>query len=82
MRRDFLTSSSSHHWARKLIALGPDARIIAAQLISPYRQQGAGGNNDANDAAAACEAASRPLMHFVPVKRHRTTEHAVRAPPA
>ena len=29
------TSSSSHHWARKLIALGLDARIIAAQLVSP-----------------------------------------------
>jgi transposase len=62
------TSSSSHHWARKLIALGLDARIIAAQLVSPYRKQGASGKNDANDAAAVCEAASRPQMHFVPVK--------------
>ena len=62
------TSSSSHHWARKLIALGLDARIIAAQLVSPYRRQGASGKNDANDAAAVCEAASRPQMHFVPVK--------------
>ena len=62
------TSSSSHHWARKLIALGFDARIIAAQLVSPYRKQGASGKNDANDAAAICEAASRPQMHFVPAK--------------
>ena len=62
------TSSSSHHWARKLIALGFDARIVAAQLVSPYRKQGASGKNDANDAAAICEAASRPQMHFVPVK--------------
>ena len=62
------TSSSSPHWARKLIALGLDARIIAAQLVSPYRKQGASGKNDANDAAAICEAASRPQMHFVPVK--------------
>ena len=62
------TSSSSHHWARKLIALGLDARIIAAQLVSPYRKQGASGKNDANDAAAVCEAASRPQMHFVPIK--------------
>ena len=64
-------SSSSHHWARKLKALGVDARIIAAQLVSPYRRQGASGKNDANDAsdaAAVCEAASRPQMHFVPVK--------------
>jgi transposase len=62
------TSSSSHHWARKLIALGLDARIIAAQLVSPYRRQGVSGKNDANDAAVVCEAASRPQMHFVPVK--------------
>ena len=62
------TSSSAHHWARKLIALGLDARIIAARLVSPYRKQGTGGKNDANDAAAICEAASRPQMHFVPVK--------------
>ena len=61
-------SSSAHHWARKLIALGLDARIIAAQLVSPYRRQGASGKNDANDAAAICEAASRPQMHFIPVK--------------
>ena len=60
------TSSSAHHWARKLIALGLDARIIAAQLVSPYRRQGASGKNDANDAAAICEAAGRPQMHFVP----------------
>ena len=63
------TSSSAHHWSRKLIAtMGLNARIIAAQLISPYRKQGASGKNDANDAAAICEAASRPHMHFVPVK--------------
>ena len=36
--------------------------------MSPYRRQGASGKNDANDAAAVCEAASRPQMHFVPVK--------------
>ena len=61
-------SSSAHHWARKLIGLGLDARIISAQLVSPYRSQGATGKNDANDAAAICEAASRPTMRFIPVK--------------
>jgi transposase len=61
-------SSSAHHWARRLIAIGLDARIIAAHLVAPYRMQGKGGKNDANDAAAICEAASRPQMHFVPVK--------------
>lgn len=61
-------SSSAHHWARQLITMGLDARIIAAHLVAPYRLQGKGGKNDANDAAAICEAASRPQMHFVPIK--------------
>ena len=61
-------SSSAHHWARKLAALGLDPRIISAQLVEPYRSQGASGKNDANDAAAICEAASRPTMRFIPVK--------------
>ncbi|UUZ70936.1 IS110 family transposase [Polaromonas sp. P1(28)-8] len=61
-------SSSAHHWARRLVALGLDARIIAAHLVAPYRLQGKSGKNDANDAAAICEAASRPQMHFVPIK--------------
>ena len=61
-------SSSAHHWARKLKAMGLDARIISAQLVSPYRVQGHTGKNDANDAAAICEAASRPHMRFIPVK--------------
>jgi len=61
-------SSSAHHWARKLAALGLEPRIMSAQLVEPYRSQGAGGKNDANDAAAICEAASRPTMRFIPVK--------------
>jgi len=61
-------SSSAHHWARKLVAVGLDARIISAQLVTPYRSQGTTGKNDANDAAAICEAASRPTMRFIPVK--------------
>ena len=61
-------SSSAHHWARKLVALGLDARIMSAQLVEPYRSQGRTGKNDANDAAAICEAASRPTMRFIPVK--------------
>jgi len=48
-------SSSAHHWARRLIALELDARIIAAHLVAPYRLQGKGGKNDANDAAAIHE---------------------------
>ena len=61
-------SSGSHHWARRLQALNLNPRIIAAHLVAPYRSQGKSGKNDANDATAICEAASRPNMHFVPIK--------------
>lgn len=61
-------SSGAHHWARKLVAFGLDARIIPAHLVAPYRLQGKSGKNDANDAAAICEAAGRPQMHFVSIK--------------
>lgn len=58
----------AHHWARALGALGLNIKLIAPHLVSAYRLQGKTGKNDANDAAAVCEAASRPAMHFVPVK--------------
>lgn len=61
-------SSGAHHWARRLSALGLQPRLMSAQLVEPYRSEGATGKNDANDAAAICEAASRPTMRFVPVK--------------
>ena len=60
--------SSAHHWARKLRALGLDARLIPANFVAPYRMEGKSGKNDATDAAAICEAASRPTMRFVPIK--------------
>ena len=60
--------SSAHHWARKLRSLGLDARLIAANFVSPYRMEGKSGKNDMTDAAAICEAASRPTMRFVAVK--------------
>jgi transposase len=61
-------SSGAHHWARRLLALGLQPKLMSAQLVEPYRSQGSTGKNDANDAAAICEAASRPTMRFVPVK--------------
>jgi transposase len=60
--------SGGHHWARKLRALELDARLIAGHFVGAYRMQGKGGKNDANDAAAICEAAGRPHMRFVPIK--------------
>jgi transposase len=55
----------AQHWARELRQLGHEPRIMAAEFVAPYRQ---GGKNDANDAAAICEAVGRPKMRFVAIK--------------
>ena len=55
-------------WKASLIGSTTDARLIAGHFVTPYRMAGKGGKNDANDAAAICEAAGRPHMRFVPVK--------------
>ena len=60
--------AGSHDWARRLRALGHDARLMAAQFVSPYRKGGKAGKNDKTDAEAICEAVGRPAMRFVPVK--------------
>jgi transposase len=60
--------AGAHHFGRRLRAMGLDARLIAASFVSPYRMEGKGGKNDMTDAAAICEAASRPTMRFVPIK--------------
>lgn len=60
--------SGAHYWARELIELGHDARIMDPRLVVPYRSQGRTGKNDSNDAAAICEAVGRPQMRFVPIK--------------
>ena len=56
---------ASHHWARLLSSFGHEVKLIAPQLAKPYVKR---GKNDATDAEALCEAASRPTMRFVPVK--------------
>lgn len=62
------TCGGAHHVARRLLAMGLDARLVAGHFVTPYRMAGKSGKNDANDAAAICEAAGRPHMRFVPVK--------------
>ncbi len=56
---------ASHHWARVLGAMGHTVKLIAPQLAKPYVKR---GKNDAADAEALCEAASRPTMRYVPAK--------------
>lgn len=57
--------ATAHHWARELVRLGHAVRLIPPSYVKAYvRRQ----KNDAADAAAICEAVTRPLMRFVPVK--------------
>jgi transposase len=60
--------SGAHHWARESERLGHTIRLMAPRFVAPYRMAGKRGKNDANDAAAICEAATRPNMRFVPIK--------------
>nr|WP_259372576.1 IS110 family transposase [Methylibium petroleiphilum] len=62
------TCGGAHHWARRLRAMGLESRLVAGHFVGPYRMEGRRGKNDANDAAAVCEAAGRPHMRFVPTK--------------
>jgi len=55
----------AHHWGRKLIQQGHQVRLIAPQYVKPYVKS---QKNDAADAAAICEAASRGHMRFVTLK--------------
>src|SRR3712207_6134333 len=65
--------ATAHYWARELRALGHDVRLMPAQYVKAYVKC---GKNDAADAAAICEAVSRPSMRFVPVKSEaRSEEH-------
>jgi transposase len=45
--------ASSHHWARQLLALGHEVKLMPAQYVKPYVKR---GKNDAADAEAICEA--------------------------
>lgn len=57
--------NTSHYWARELIALGHDVRLMPTQYVKPYVKR---SKNDAADAEAICEAVGRPTMRFVAVK--------------
>ena len=56
---------TSHHWARELIKLGHEVRLMPPAYVKPYVKR---GKTDAADAEAVCEAVTRPTMRFVPVK--------------
>lgn len=57
--------ATSHYWARELLALGHEVKLMPAQYVKPYVKR---GKNDAADAEAICEAVTRPTMRFVGIK--------------
>ena len=57
--------ATGHYWARELIALGHEVRLMPPAYVKAYVKR---NKNDAADAEAICEAVSRPTMRFVPVK--------------
>ena len=76
--------AGSHDWGRKLQEMGHDVRLMPPSYVKPYVKR---GKTDAADAAAICEAVTRPSMRFVAVKSeacssvlvlHRTRDFLVR----
>jgi transposase len=56
---------SAHYWSRRLQVLGHTVRLMPPSYVKAYLKR---SKNDANDAAAICEAVTRPSMRFVSTK--------------
>ena len=76
--------ATSHYWAREIAALGHAVRLMPAAYVKAYVKR---SKTDAADAAAICEAVTRPTMRFVAAKSaeqqsalmlHRTRDLLVR----
>ena len=57
--------ATGHHWAREISKLGHEVRLMPPTYVKPYVKR---GKSDAGDAAAICEAVTRPAMRFVAIK--------------
>lgn len=76
--------AGAHDWGRRLQEMGHDVRLMPPSYVKPYVKR---GKTDAADAAAICEAVTRPSMRFVAIKSetcssvmvlHRTRDFLVR----
>lgn len=54
------------YWARVFQRQGHTVKLVSPQFVKSFVKT---NKNDANDAEAIVEAASRPSMHFVPIKQ-------------
>jgi transposase len=77
---------TAHHWGCTLQALGHTVRLIPPAYAKAYVRR---NKADPADAAAICEAVSRPSMRFVPIKSetdqamaavHRVRERLIAQP--
>lgn len=57
--------ATSHNWGREIERLGHSVRLIPPIYVKPFVKR---QKNDAADAEAIAEAASRPTMRFVTIK--------------
>ena len=70
----FEACGSASYWAREMIKLGHEVRLIAPQYVKPFVKR---QKNDATDAEAIVIAAQRPEMRFVVPKTEDQQARAV-----
>lgn len=61
----------AHEWARRLVALGFEVKLMAPQHVKPYVQ---GNKTDARDAAAICEATVRDGVPSVAIRTRESQQ--------
>ena len=66
--------ATAHDWGREIGALGHEIKLIPPVYVKPFVKR---QKNDAADAEAISEAASRPTMRTVPVKSRDQQSRAV-----
>lgn len=65
---------SAHYWAREMIRLGHEVKLIAPHYVKPFVKR---QKNDAADAEAIVIAAQRPEMRFVEPKSAEQQSRAI-----